>query len=131
MPRHIEDFFVPNCDIFSASSIFKCNRQNKCNFSIISSDIVPTSSRRKRRIIVHGSVIRYGPRASCQRKGLTKDRYEIFGGFIIVNPRNFYKKKIASRAELFPKIKIRNRSQTKAIFSKDAPKLFFIQRKFV
>ena len=31
--------------------------------------------KRKRRIIVYGSVTRYGPRTSCQRKGLIVDIY--------------------------------------------------------
>ena len=31
-------------------------------------DIVPTSSKRKRRIIVYDSVTRYGPQSDCQRK---------------------------------------------------------------
>ena len=43
-----------------------------CYLSIISSDIVPTSSKRKRRIIVYGLVTRYHSSAiSYQRKWLT------------------------------------------------------------
>ena len=37
---------------------------------LLLNNFYPASSKRKRRIIVHDLVTRYGPRTSCQRKGL-------------------------------------------------------------
>ena len=67
----------PNVATFSQLlSIFKRNLGETNDEFIIyqlflSSDIIPTSSKRKRRIIVYGSVTRYGPQTSCQRNDLT------------------------------------------------------------
>ena len=75
--RVMHESFVPNCNIFSVLSIFKCN-PGKTNdkfimFLIISIQwyrIDEFKRKRKRRIIVYSSVTRYGPRTSCKRKGL-------------------------------------------------------------
>ena len=58
-----------SCNIFSVLSIFKYHPGKQIiNSSLFR--IILTSSRRKRRVIVYGLVTRYGPRISCQRKGL-------------------------------------------------------------
>ena len=59
-------FLVQNCNIFSALSIFKCKGETNAKF--ITSD--EFQGKRERRVTVYGSVARYGPRTSCQRKGL-------------------------------------------------------------
>ena len=72
------EFSVPNCNIFWVLSISKCNPGETTwqdyYFLIISIQWYRTDEckrRRKRRVIVYGSVTRYGPRTSCQREGLT------------------------------------------------------------
>ena len=78
------ELFVPKlCNIFSVLSTLKYNPDKTNNKFIITSqsflsgDVILTSSKRKRRI-VYGSVTRYGPRASCQRKGVNFQNCNIF-----------------------------------------------------
>ena len=57
------EFFVPSRNIFWVSSIFKCNA-GKYKWWVYHFLIISIY------FILHGSVTRYGPRTSCQRKGL-------------------------------------------------------------
>ena len=68
VPCTLRIFCPKNCNIPSVSSIFKYNpgkTNNKfiTSQSFLSSDITPTSSKGKRRIIVYGLVTRYGPQS--------------------------------------------------------------------
>ena len=71
----VENFLSQNCNIFSVVSIFKCN-PGKANDKFIasrqflSSDIIPASSNKEENDDLLYTVTRYGPRTSCQRKGL-------------------------------------------------------------
>ena len=60
-------FSAPNCNIFSVSSVFKCY-PGKTDDKFVTSLIISTQWYHRR--IVYSSVSRYGPRTSCQRKGL-------------------------------------------------------------
>ena len=75
VPRTLRIFCPKIAIIFLVLNISKYNQihsktSNKFVTSqqFLSNDITPTSSKRKRPIIVYGSVTRYGPRISCQRK---------------------------------------------------------------
>ena len=75
---YVENFLPQNCNISSVLSIFKYNPGKTNNkfitfwsFLSICNDIIPTSSKRRRRFIVYGLVARYGPQTS--RKGLNND----------------------------------------------------------
>ena len=78
VPRTLRMFFVAKLQYFLSFKYvwmqFGQNKRQVCCFLIISIQWCHTDEfdrERKRRIIVHGSsVTRYGPRSSCQRKGL-------------------------------------------------------------
>ena len=74
VPRASKIFLSQNCYIFSVLKILKYNpgRTNDkfiTSRSFLSSDITPTSSNRKRRIIVYGLVTRYGPQSAASANG--------------------------------------------------------------
>ena len=85
VPRTSRTFCPKNCNIFSVLSIsnyfvaiFNYNYIYNCiitqakqiiNFLLLSSDVVPTSSKRKRRIILYGSVARYNPQSVASAIG--------------------------------------------------------------
>ena len=64
----LERMFCPKIAIFSQFQVYS-NTTQKAK-QIINVSLLNNFSARKRRIIVHGLVTRYGPRTSCQRKGL-------------------------------------------------------------
>ena len=71
----VADFFRSKIVIFPQfSGIFKWDKTGKANDkfitsqSFLSSDVVSTSIKRKRRIILYGLVTRYGPQSVAQRK---------------------------------------------------------------
>ena len=70
---HAENFFSQNCNIFAVLSIFECN-PGETNNEFITIHVMSYrhefKRKRNRRIPVYGSVARYGPRTSCQRKWL-------------------------------------------------------------
>ena len=70
---HAKSFFSQNNNVFSVLSIFKYN-PGKINNQFITSQLflssdVPTSPKRKLRIVVQGSVARYGPQSVASVSG--------------------------------------------------------------
>ena len=68
--RARREFFIPNCNIFSILSIFKCDPGGN-KWQVYHSDVIQTSWKGKEsdELLYTVRVTRYGPRTSCQREG--------------------------------------------------------------
>ena len=122
MTRHARRgfFLSQNCNIFSDLSIFKCSPGNNkfiTSQQFLSSDIIiPTNSKRKRRIIVYGLVTRYGPQSVAQRNWL--QTLPIFL-FVLIDSSVEFSTQIMRQHETRCNSKIRLYNFTELLFEQD------------